>query len=292
MNVRTGVSYASLAFYISQEGKSNHTVIVYIILILCRGGDLANFIGIRYLHQAILFVIVKYMKRGPKPKSKIVLKWSPNFAYAMGLLVSDGCLSKDGRHIDLTSKDTEQLVAFNKCLDLNIKISKKLSGSGNVAHHIQFGDVLFYKFLLDIGLSPAKSKTISKVLIPKKYFFDFLRGYFDGDGSSYSYYDPVWKNSYRFYISFASASHKYIEWLRKELKLRLGVLGHISKSVKTSTLQLKYSKREAVKIVKKMYYKKGLVFLKRKYLKISKSLSIINKGRSGVTGKRAVFRTQ
>ena len=232
------------------------------------------------------------MKRGPKPKGKVVIKWRPGFAYAIGLLVSDGCLSKDGRHIDLTSKDKSQLSTFNRCLDINIRIGQKFSSNGSMAYRIQFGDVLFYKFLLSIGLSSAKSKTISNISIPKKYFFDFLRGYFDGDGSSYSFYDSVWKNSYRFYISFASASPKYIEWLRNELKINAGVKGHISRGVRVSAIQLRYSKREAIIIAKKMYYHKGQVYLKRKYLKICKSLSIIESGRSGVIGKRAAFRTQ
>lgn len=233
-----------------------------------------------------------WMKPGPKPKGKVHIKWGPEFAYAIGLLVADGCLSKDGRHIDLTSKDIEQLFTFNKCLGITTTISLKFSGHGNTAHHIQFGDVLFYKFLLKIGLTPAKSKTISKVLIPKQYFFDFLRGYFDGDGCSYSFYDSVWVKSYRFYISFASGSIKYIDWLRDKLKVYAKIGGHISRNPNSSNFQLKYSKREALILVEKMYYKEGLVCLGRKKMKIDKSLAIIESSRSGVIGKRAVFRTQ
>lgn len=40
-----------------------------------------------------------------KPLSKIKIKWSPKFAYCIGLITSDGNLSKDGRHISFTSKD-------------------------------------------------------------------------------------------------------------------------------------------------------------------------------------------
>jgi hypothetical protein len=223
---------------------------------------------------------------------KVHIGWRPDFSYAVGLLVADGCLSKDGRHISLTSKDIEQLVNFNKCLGINLKISKKFSGSGNLSYYIQFSDVLLYGFLKKIGLSPAKSKTISSVKIPRRYFFDYLRGYFDGDGCSYSYNDPVWKKSYRFYLSFACGSEMYINWLRGRLNDYVGVKGHISFAKNSSNLQLKYSKREAIKIAHKMYYKPGIVCLNRKYLKIIKSLSIIESCRSGVTGKRAVFRTQ
>ena len=109
------------------------------------------------------------MKRGPKPKGKVKIIWSPQFAYAIGLLTADGCLSKDGRHIDLTSKDKAQILLFKKCLGLSVKVGNKYSSNGNLAYHAQFGDVLFYKFLMSIGLTPAKSKTIGVIKIPEIY---------------------------------------------------------------------------------------------------------------------------
>ena len=67
-------------------------------------------------------------KRGPKPKYEINLKWRPNLAYAVGLLVTDGNLSKDGRHIIFVSKDIQQINNFNKCLGIKPKIGKTISG--------------------------------------------------------------------------------------------------------------------------------------------------------------------
>lgn len=231
------------------------------------------------------------MKRGPKPKGNVSIRWNPEFAYAIGLLVSDGCLSKDGRHVSLTSKDHEQLVTFNGCLGLTNKISEKLSGAGNISYHTQFGDVIFYQFLQKIGLSPAKSKIIGDVIIPKQYFFDYLRGYFDGDGCSYSYNDRVWPNSYRFYISFASGSEKHFDWLRAKLAAYAKIKGSISRKKGTTDVQLKFAKREAEIIAKKMYYQENLVCLERKRLKVLDSLNEINLRRSGEIGKHAAFRT-
>ena len=231
------------------------------------------------------------MKRGSKPKGNVALIWSPKFAYAIGLITADGCLSKDGRHIDLTSKDEDQVSTFKKCLGIDSKVRVKYSGAGNPAYHVQFSDVLFYHFLVSIGLTPAKSKTLSELLIPKKYFIDFLRGYFDGDGTSFSYYDPKFEKSFRFYISFASASPKYLDWLREQLRLNLGVIGYINRYPDNSYLQLKYAKKEAIVISKAMYYRAGVPCLKRKQVKIQKSLRIIGSCRSGVIGKHATFRS-
>ncbi|MEX1086929.1 MAG: LAGLIDADG family homing endonuclease, partial [Candidatus Paceibacterota bacterium] len=119
------------------------------------------------------------MRRGSKPKGKVRIQWSSNFAYAIGLLAADGCLSKDGRHIDVTSNDYDQLENFIKALDIDVKITQKSSGRGYTSWHVQFSDVLFYKFLTEIGITSAKSKTLRKLDIPDEYFFDFLRGEFD-----------------------------------------------------------------------------------------------------------------
>ena len=213
-------------------------------------------------------------KRGPKPKGKVDIKWSSNFAYAIGLIATDGCLSKDGRHIDLTSKDKEQLLNYCRALKIDTKITYKFSGAGKKYGRIQFGDVLFYNFLLSIGLTSSKSKTIPKLKIPSVYYFDFIRGCFDGDGCFYSYFDPRWKSSFMFYVAFVSASKDFIDWMRKENKKYCGVVGHLSKDGGGSTYQLKYAKKESLELIRKMYYNNQVICLSRKKKKILKALKI------------------
>ena len=213
---------------------------------------------------------------GMKPKEKVRRIWSPELAYAVGLMATDGCLSSDGRHFDFTSKDQEQLRNLLRCLGIKNKIGRKISGySGRFYPRIQFGDVKFYRFLLGIGLTPAKSKTIGAIDIPGLYFFDYLRGAFDGDGTFFSYWDPRWKASFMFYTAFISASREHIDWIRGELKRRLKIRGHIIYGGKKATYNLKYAKSESLKILPRMYYGERVVCLKRKRLKIEKALSII-----------------
>jgi hypothetical protein len=214
-------------------------------------------------------------KRGPKPKSKVKIEWSPNFAYAIGLLATDGCLSRDRRHIDLTSVDSEQLENFMKCLKFKAKISLKKSGSGSISGHVQFSDVFFHDFLQGIGMTPAKSLTMGKLAVPDGYFFDFLRGCFDGDGCSYSYWDTRWRSSFMFYISFASSSPIFIHWIRQQVSSLSGIRGHITRVYKKHIqYQLKYSKHEAIKLVEKMYTG-DCVYLSRKKLKIEASFGMM-----------------
>jgi hypothetical protein len=215
-------------------------------------------------------------KRGTKPQGKVKIKWSSNFAYAIGLMVTDGCLYNDGRHMNLTTKDIQQAKNFKKCFDIDVKIGLKANGSSKekIYHNVQFGDVKFYNFLISIGLSQAKSKTIGAIKIPDEYFFDYLRGSFDGDGTFYSYWDQRWRSSHMFYIEFISASKKHIDWLQKELNKKLDVYGHITKTTKKICYQLKYAKKEAVAIIEKMYYNPDVVCLSCKRKKIEKALKV------------------
>jgi hypothetical protein len=214
-------------------------------------------------------------KRGPKPKRDKVT-WSPDMAYAVGLLVTDGSLSIDGRHIDLTSKDEEQLINFMNCIGKKIRISsKKPSPLAEPITRVQFSDVGLYLFLQDIGLTSNKTKTIGEIKVPDEYFFDFLRGHHDGDGTFYSYYDPRWKSSFMFYLIFLSASKAHVLWIRNKLEIYLGVKGHITTSRSSCVVQLKYAKKESLIVLRKMYPNKTVVCLSRKRLKIERALGIV-----------------
>lgn len=218
-------------------------------------------------------------KRGPKPKSEKSFTWSPELVYAIGLIATDGCLYNDGRHINFTTKDLQLARTFKQCLNLQNKIGSKNSGYGNKRSYyvVQFGNIGFYNFLIKIGLTTAKSKTIGKILIPKKYIPDLIRGLFDGDGSFYYYYDPRWKSSFLFYLSFASASKNHLLWLQGLLKKRLGVIGHGIIAPYKGVYQLKFAKAESRKIIKMLYYKSNLPCLERKREKVHNALIIDNK---------------
>lgn len=204
------------------------------------------------------------------------MRWNPNLAYVIGLITTDGCLSSDGRHIDFTSKDLEQIQNFIKILKLNNKIGLKSSGYSNKKYfRVQFGDVKFYRFLLKIGLTPHKSKTLNEIIVPDRYFRDFLRGHLDGDGYNYSYWDPRWKSSFMLYTGFVSASLAHLEWLNNEVERLYKLTGKIKYA--TRAYQLKFAKNASIKLLGEIYYKNNLICLKRKRFKIEEALDIIRR---------------
>ncbi len=208
--------------------------------------------------------------------------WSSDLAYVVGLIATDGCLSSDGRHLTVVSKDREQLENIQQCLKLKAKI--KIHSTGNQSwadekttyYRLQWGDVSLYKFLIDIGLTPNKSLTLGALKVPDEYFFDFLRGSHDGDGCFYGYLDPRWKNSYMFYLTFISASPPHISWLQESTFRLCGVRGHITTTGKVRPMtNLKYAKRESVIVLAQMYHSHTEKSLTRKRLKIRRILGIV-----------------
>lgn len=208
-------------------------------------------------------------KRGPKLKEPVTRKWDTNLAYCVGLIATDGCLYNDGRHMSFTSADIQLVQLFKDLMRLSNRIGYKISGSsGRKCPHLQFGNVGFYRWLVEIGITPRKSLTLGRLDIPNQYLIDFVRGCFDGDGSIYSYMDRRWPSSYMFYLSFASGSKIFIDWLRSRLKDALGISGYISESRGRNFYQLKFAKSESIVLIRKMYYTKQVPCLQRKREKI------------------------
>ncbi len=204
---------------------------------------------------------------GIKPKETVTKVWSPELAYAVGLLATDGNLSPDGRHINLTSKDIDLLETFKRCLGLKNTIGEKHGGfeKRTTCFSVQFGDIVFYRWLLALGLTPNKSKTIGALKIPDRYFFDFLRGSFDGDGCILSYWDPRWASSHMFYIKFSSASPAHLRWLQETLIRLINISGRIKPA--GACHQLSFAKKDSKILFVKMFYSDTVPHLKRKFVK-------------------------
>ncbi len=114
-------------------------------------------------------------------------------AYVLGFFVADGCISESsGRKnnpytVTITSKDLELLEDMKKALSSEYKISKKFGSAGTIAHQLQFRNLAMANDLIGLGVYPRKTYHLPPVKVPDPYFADFVRGFFDGDGSVYIY---------------------------------------------------------------------------------------------------------
>jgi len=215
-------------------------------------------------------------------------EWTPGLAYVVGLLTTDGNLSKDGRHITMRSSDIQLLKTFKRCLGLPCKIvrSRNERWAKKPCYRIQFSNVQFYRWLLKIGLFPAKTYTIGTLNIPDKYFQDFLRGHLDGDGQVWTYKDRwnTFKNPKyvytRLWTRFLSASKTHIQWLRESIARLIDIKGHvwerkISKPNQTTSIwEVKFAKKDSIKLLSWLYYSPDVPCLIRKRKIAEKFISI------------------
>ena len=210
----------------------------------------------------------------PKLQYKVKTVWCPNLAYAIGLIASDGYLSSDQRHIGLVSKDLELVENLRTALVLKNKIGRRGRGGEKAKNYycVNFGDKNFYVFLNTIGLTNNKSKTIREVAVPDKFFCDFLRGLFDGDGTFYTYWDKRWPRSFGFKLSFASASPVFVGWLKQKLARLYTTRGYVHKGA--GVLNLEYNKGDSKRLYHAMYDKDVILYGIRKYNKLNSALEI------------------
>jgi intein/homing endonuclease len=180
-----------------------------------------------------------------------------NLWYLVGLITTDGCLSSDGRHIDITSKDYKFLALVKDSIGINNKIGFKYNGRKQEYFHIQIGNKNLYEFLVSIGLTPNKSLTLEKVKVPDKYFVDFLRGIIDGDGCIRKWSHSL-NHAEQWSLRIFSGSRRFIEWLSWATEALLRAKGRIYNEKHSNLWTLKYGKMAARRIVSNCYYKNCL----------------------------------
>lgn len=205
-----------------------------------------------------------------KPKYEVPV-WNRRLAYAVGLVTTDGSLSKDKRHVIFTSTDYQLIKIFLECIGKSNSIGKyKPRLKRKTAYHTQISDVTLYRWLLALGLTPNKSLTLASLKIPNKYFVDFLRGHLDGDGSIITYidrYNTKINSKYvytRLFVYLISASKQHVIWLQDKITKLVHIKGSIN--YHASTWVLKFSTKEAKILLNWIYYKDDLPKLERKWL--------------------------
>ena len=203
-------------------------------------------------------------------------------AYILGFMYADGNMieSKRGNHyIAIYSADEALLIAMTKCMKAEHKISVRISDTGS-NYRIQIGSKEWFHDLGLLGLFPDKTTRMRLPKIPQEYFGDFVRGYFDGDGSVWSglIHKDRPTTTLTIQVTFTSCSHDYLQDLRSALQ-SVGIQGggiFVPKSANCA--RLTFSSNDALKIYNIMYNAEHKLFLKRKKVVFDKFIQ--NCGRS------------
>ena len=199
--------------------------------------------------------------------------WSAETAYVVGVIATDGNLERRKPVITIVSKDITLLETIRRCLHLGTLIRKHGSDGGLSYHRLSWYDRSLYQWLLQIGLTPAKSLTLSPLHVPDEHFADFFRGCIDGDGSILVYTDRYHATTCdryvyeRLYLSIVSASSAFIDWLQATVYRLTHAEGSITVRTRAgahAAWTLRYSKSESIRLLKWMYDAPDLPCLQRK----------------------------
>ena len=141
---------------------------------------------------------------------KFFSEWSPEMAWVLGLLFTDGTIGKT--RVAIHSIDLDLIEKIKKFLNSSNPIAKRPQSYDKSKHIYEFG---FYREnmrgdLNKLGLHERKSLNMIFPNIPEEYTRHFIRGCWDGDGSIFFDKDKL-------VASYVTGSKKFIERLVQEL---------------------------------------------------------------------------
>jgi intein-encoded DNA endonuclease-like protein len=196
--------------------------------------------------------------------------WNSEMSYILGFMYADGNIMQNKRgayFFAIYSSDKELLLQMLKYMKSEHKLSKR-KGLDKPSYSFQIGSKEMCSDLINLGLTPNKSKRMNLPIVPKKYFSDFIRGYFDGDGSVWS--GLVHKDrkisTHTISVTFTSASADYLKSIHKELKLLNVKGGAIYVDKRGNYARLVFSTLDSLKLYEIMYNVGDKLVLNRKKL--------------------------
>ena len=111
---------------------------------------------------------------------------SSNMAWILGFIASDGTVSSSDNtiKIGLSSVDREILEKIKAEIEIENKITDYTTKNGFEVSSISWTSQHHKEILSNYSITPNKTFTLKPPYkLPYKYWIDYIRGYFDGDGS-------------------------------------------------------------------------------------------------------------
>jgi len=210
--------------------------------------------------------------------------------YLLGAYISDGNVEKYKNRMSISSIDNDWISQMRDIIS-----PKSIIYNKNNAYIFRFSSHNVRNWLIANECVPKKSLIVKLPKIPDKYFRDFIRGVFDGDGSistkfyvnSSKYSRTNKKYCYKWInVAIHSGSESFIKSLSDELnklKLKHIVSSEINKKAKMKNGRIIHSKNRIFRIVfnakdgynflKWIYYSDEKLHLNRKRIKAEEIFS-------------------
>jgi hypothetical protein len=229
--------------------------------------ETANFCSQK--HRALYYSTQRHGIEQMYPE-KLSIEWSEGIGWLVGLVASDGNLSKYAKAITITSKDYDLLEQVQDIVLREVTGRKNAIIKTSTAWCYRFTSHVFYDFCSAVGLTVNKSLTIGHLNVPKEFFRHVLRGIIDGDGSL-RVYTKKGCNFRHLQIRIVSGSKVFLEWTHsmccEVFEVKGGGFCKVNKRQWTEDKQyweLVYSHYDSLRITHATY-QDASYFLRRKY---------------------------
>jgi len=204
-----------------------------------------------------------------KVNKKFFNVWTPKMAYVLGFFMADGSIDVNPRgshYFSIQICDKMLLEEIRNVLDSEHKIAtRKGIGNQKDRYRLQIGSREMYSDLEKLGVKQQKAHTMRIPDVPNKYFNEFVRGYFDGDGN-------VWvgfvhknrkKQTYVIRTAFTSCSVGFLQGLQERMTKH--GLSSGSLCFTQGAYRLQYSINDSILLYRLIYGNlENNLFLKRK----------------------------
>ena len=199
---------------------------------------------------------------------------SPAMAWVLGLVFSDGCLLEGHKghraRLSIKSIDYQMLYAARRVSENETKIfNSGQTQTGKRVYRLEWSHPQIISDVKMLGITPRKSLTAEfPRSLPRKYWIDFIRGLFDGDGHVSAYKDKRRKMSFvRQWVLLGT--HNMLEPIPNVF----GLKNTIHPYQKIFRLRY-YSLGDLRSIYEQLYYAKELPCLERKKQKFLEAITV------------------
>ncbi|MFT5036538.1 MAG: intein-encoded DNA endonuclease-like protein [Candidatus Azotimanducaceae bacterium] len=197
--------------------------------------------------------------------------WSQDMAYVLGFFFADGSYDinlRGSEYFSFQITDKELLMSIRNVLSSNHTIAKRLRSAvtESTQYRLQIGSKEMCSDLRRLGVSTQKAFTIKFPDMPNKFFPDFIRGYFDGDG--HVWLGEIHKSRITSHWTLQSGFTSCSEYFLRSLHVHLQQMGIVGGGVycKKGGFCIKYSTSDSLELYRIMYSSLGGtdLFLQRK----------------------------
>ena len=232
---------------------------------------IGNFINRSYssVQSKVRYLPFKKKVRKYSINSNFFKKWSPEMAYTAGFIAADGniCHSGNAFALQIASDNLDIMEKIRIAMSYGGPVHKKLRFNGKVSYSLRICDQTIFTDLDKLGITERKSLTLSPK-VQKSFIVDFLRGFFDGDGTVY-----IRNHKYpsKLAVIFYTASFPMAEFIYIKMQKLLGNLynGNVQKRLTkggTPYYSISLGHKASIKIYS-IFYTNATIYMDRKFKK-------------------------